>query len=159
MLSRESTNAPTMQNALNISNNNQVKGSQTWYVDSSASNHMTGHKEWFEWLEKYWKTRSCKNGLTTWHTLLSTSSETQYSSSGIEVHGERTSSCAEYCQELGLCGPNVRLGHEGDVQWEWMLYRNMTSQCEHGFILWSWRAKYLNTSSNFKSLVEKQPGK
>ena len=28
------------------------KSDEVWYVDSSASNHMTCHQEWFSYLEK-----------------------------------------------------------------------------------------------------------
>ena len=52
--------------------NNEASRSQTWYVDSGTSNHITGHKEWFERLEKIERS-SHAEWATTRHTLLSTS--------------------------------------------------------------------------------------
>ena len=41
----------------------------TWYVDSGASNHMTGHKEWFERLEKIERPGYVEMGDNTKHPI------------------------------------------------------------------------------------------
>ena len=41
-----------MKHKANSMKKTTSKSEEVWYVDSSVSNHMTSHEEWFSFLEK-----------------------------------------------------------------------------------------------------------
>ena len=58
-----------MRHEANSMKKTTPKSGQMWYVDSGASNHMTCHKEWFSYLEKWMQSRVVATGYDTPHPI------------------------------------------------------------------------------------------